>query len=59
MSFFRNNDVKKHLGRTVPRFVSNPEKPTGETTETPLIKPDEEGVRQQELTDGSTNPSTV
>ena len=59
MSFFRNTDVKKHLGRTVPRFVSPTEKPTGEATETPLIKPDEEDVRQNEPTDGSRNSSTV
>jgi len=41
MSFLRSTDVKKHLGRSVPRFVSQPVEDhlsPDETTATPIQK---------------------
>lgn len=59
MSLFRNNDVKKHLGRAKPRLVSNPAKPNDEAREMPSMRPDEESIRQQETKDDSRTSETV
>jgi hypothetical protein len=59
MSFLRNTDVKKHLGRAKPRLVSNPAKPNNEAMARPSTRLDEGRVRQPEAKVSSTNSKTV
>lgn len=62
MSFLRNSDVKKHLARTVPPFVSrpveNPLSPNADQSSLPTVKI-EPGIELPASTDGSTKADVL